>query len=244
VSVITIDIGGNDVVGCAGSGALDANCAANGLATMGANLKAILRGIRSAAGASVPIVGTNYFNPFLVQWTNGTAGQALARQTDGLVPVLSQNLADVYRAFSVPVADMEGAFQTREFTPNMKRAYGTVPINVARACDWLDMTCTEQGVGGQGDDANDIGYMVIAHAFEAVSPPALQKQKPEAAFFQDVMNGVVPLTVHFDASWSRGAGLTYSWNFGDGSPPETAETAAGTNPVHAYAAVGTYTPTF
>jgi PKD repeat protein len=241
VSVITIDIGGNDVIACGLGPNFDVGCAVKSLTPMSANLRVILSRIRSAAGASVPIIGTNYFNPFLVQWMQGPAGQALARQTDGLVPVLSQKLADVYGEFSVPVADMEGAFQTREFTPNVTRSYGTVPLNVARACDWLDMTCSKHGVNFQGDDANDIGYMVIAHAFEAVSPPALQKQDPEAAFFQDVMSGVVPLAVRFDASWSRGAGLTYSWDFGDGSPPESA--AVGANPDHTYAVPGNFTLT-
>ncbi len=46
-----------------------------------------------------------------------------------------------------------------------------------------------------------------------------------------------PLTVSFDASGSVGSGLTYIWNWGDGSPEETLSTATAT---HAYDLPGSY----
>ncbi|HMT25078.1 MAG TPA: PKD domain-containing protein, partial [Microthrixaceae bacterium] len=51
--------------------------------------------------------------------------------------------------------------------------------------------------------------------------------------------GDAPLTVEFDSSGSTpgtGTGLTYSWDFGDGSP-----TVGGASATHTYTAVGTYT---
>jgi hypothetical protein len=53
-------------------------------------------------------------------------------------------------------------------------------------------------------------------------------------------SGAIGAAVPFDGSGSsdpHGAALTYSWDFGDGT------TAGGVNPVHAYAATGSYTVT-
>ena len=63
VSLITIDIGGNDVALCVFS--LDQACLADGLARVNQNLPVILSALREAA-PGVPIVGMNYYDPLLV----------------------------------------------------------------------------------------------------------------------------------------------------------------------------------
>jgi PKD repeat protein len=62
-------------------------------------------------------------------------------------------------------------------------------------------------------------------------------QAPKAAFTQDQNTGPAPLAVQF-TNQSTGESLTYSWDFGDGSP-----TAAEANPQHAFANPGNYTVT-
>ena len=170
VAVVTIDIGGNDVVGC-GLNGLDVACLQRGLATVGANLRTILTGLRDAAGAGVPIVGMNYFDPFLARWLEGADGQAFARATVPLDDQVSTILAQAYSASGVPVADVEAAFETHDFSTMVTRPYGTIPRNVADVCDWLDMTCSSTGPDFLGDDANATGYAVIAGAMRAVTPP-------------------------------------------------------------------------
>ncbi|MBD3314536.1 MAG: PKD domain-containing protein [Chitinivibrionales bacterium] len=58
-----------------------------------------------------------------------------------------------------------------------------------------------------------------------------------AIFTTDPGQGEIPLTVQFDASQSFGDGLTYAWDFGDGS------TGNGERVSHVFTQAGTYTVT-
>src|SRR5262245_15412128 len=83
VAFVTIDIGGNDVTG------------GDGLAAIQANLPPILNALRAAAGPEVPIVGMNYYNPFLVDWFADPA--ALQDHVDWIVAV-NDLLEGIYTA--------------------------------------------------------------------------------------------------------------------------------------------------
>jgi glucose/arabinose dehydrogenase len=66
---------------------------------------------------------------------------------------------------------------------------------------------------------------------------------PSAVLDADPTSGAVPLTVAFDGSGSSGSGgdeVTYRWDFGDGSPPQTTNTPTTR---HTYSKSGTYTAT-
>ena len=66
-------------------------------------------------------------------------------------------------------------------------------------------------------------------------------RSPIAAASADPAKGTAPLTVQFSSAGSSdpdGDPITYSWNFGDGSPLSTQP-----NPVHIYSAEGPYTAT-
>src|SRR4029079_1905761 len=66
VLLVTITIGGDDVLGCIlRDGSIINGCPEQGLAAIGHNLPYILSELRAAAGPNVPIVATNYFDPFL-----------------------------------------------------------------------------------------------------------------------------------------------------------------------------------
>ena len=67
----------------------------------------------------------------------------------------------------------------------------------------------------------------------AINPTASASATPNA--------GMAPLSVQFSSAGTSdpfGKPLTYSWNFGDGSPTSTSA-----NPVHSYSSNGTYTAT-
>jgi lysophospholipase L1-like esterase len=100
VFVLTIDIGGNDVLDLAGEGqpcappasATDAACTSavtRALEAMSQNLTAILRSLRVAAGPDVRILVLDYFNPY-----SGT-GKPLEKAGDLVLPLLNKEISDV-----------------------------------------------------------------------------------------------------------------------------------------------------
>jgi lysophospholipase L1-like esterase len=174
VALITIDNGGNDYLSCLDSSppSYNAACIAAVSQTVTTNLTSIMEQLQSAAGTSVPIVGMNYFDPFLDYWPDGAGGQAIAKESVTVIGIVNSTISSVYASFSAPVADVESAFQTTDLTPKVKSPWGRVPVAVVNTCTWLDFTCAK-GTGGFGDDTNAAGSSVIAGAFEKVVPTSL-----------------------------------------------------------------------
>jgi lysophospholipase L1-like esterase len=155
VSLVTIDIGGNDVLLCVFQ--LDQGCLDAALPSVASNLATIVSRLREAAGPDVPIVGMNYYDPFLAFWfSDPTAAQT----TEHMVVQFNDVLGSVYGAAGDPVADVETAFSTTDFTPQPDG----LPLNVERTCEWTWMCSI-------GDpDLNTAGYGVVAQTFEEVLP--------------------------------------------------------------------------
>ena len=89
----------------------------------------------------------------------------------------------------------------------------------------------------------DLGYSDVSGQFGTSKIRRIRyqqsNQSPIAMAAADVTSGAQPLTVNFTSSGSNdpeGQPLTYSWDFGDGSPLSTVA-----NPAHAYAGSGVYT---
>jgi len=78
---------------------------------------------------------------------------------------------------------------------------------------------------------NDTTYIIKLNAITAcetvtVSKNIRVKSKPKAIFTPDKSTGCSPMTVHFTNS-SKGIGVSYIWNFDDGSAPVPMATNAG-----------------
>ncbi|MGB7932900.1 MAG: SGNH/GDSL hydrolase family protein [Gammaproteobacteria bacterium] len=184
VALITIDIGVNDVIfsGCIIETdgivtGVDVGCILDPdggpFAQVAANLPIILSTLQQAAGDDTPIVALNYYNTFLASWLTGTDGQVLAEQSALLASILNNDvLGQTYAAFSIPVADVAGAFDSDNFTdvvpfPTPGSPY-MIPQNVALICLWTYM-CVPEPVG-PNIHANPTGYGVIAATIEQVLP--------------------------------------------------------------------------
>jgi lysophospholipase L1-like esterase len=165
VAFVTLDVGFNDFPGYL----LEA--IPTGMASISGNLPGILAALQEAAGPETPIVGMTIYDAFLPLWLEGPLGQEIARISvwDAIVPI-NAHFRDVYRAAGLRVADVEGAFATTDFETQVQLAdVGTVPINVARACEW-----TWGGAPpplGPDLHANARGYRAIAEAFARILVP-------------------------------------------------------------------------
>jgi lysophospholipase L1-like esterase len=159
VSLITIDIGADDIDHCVMLTGIDASCVEAALTSVGTNLPKILAALRCAAG-STPIVAMNYYDPFLAAWTLGIEGQALAEATVQSTDNFNQLLGGIYETFAIPVANVAATFQTNNFTI---LPFINLPVNV-----FITLTWTWMGAPaplGPNVHANAIGYAAIAGSF-------------------------------------------------------------------------------
>jgi lysophospholipase L1-like esterase len=165
VTLITIDIGANDIDGCATATGISAPCVTSGFAAVTHNLPLILGALRKAAGPRTVIAGMNLYDPFLAEYLTGPAGQQVAAASVELSESFNQLLGTADQAFGVRTADVQDAFSTANSTTTVPLpGVGTVPLNVARICEWTWM-CAPAPVG-PNIHANATGYRHIAAAFE------------------------------------------------------------------------------
>lgn len=153
VQLVTIDIGANDFF----------EFGSDAPAVIQANLPRILSDLRAAAGPDVPIVGMNYYDPFVAPVWFETHSVAAVQAEAAMVASLNDFLEGFYAAAGDPIADVESAFQVLDTT-----LIGGTPTNVVRACAWT-WICAAPPLGPD-IHANTAGYGVIAGAFAAAIP--------------------------------------------------------------------------
>lgn len=156
-SLITIDIGWNDFP-------RTLEGIPEGVASVQAHLPGILAALRQAA-PDVPIVGMTIYDPYLAFWLPGPAqDQSLATDSVAVVAGINDMFEGIYGQFGIPVADVESAFFTTDFTDQISLpGVGDVPLNVATICvnTWM---CAPAPYGPD-NHANHDGYHAIALAF-------------------------------------------------------------------------------
>lgn len=158
VTLVSVVIGATDVENCATTPTgIDLNCVTQGIGAIQANLPVILDRLKAAAPRA-KFIGLNLYDPFLAAFLQGEAGQQLARQSVPLTQQVNGVLAAEYGKCGVPVADVEIAFHTTDFTPG---ANG-IPRNVATICQDTFM-CQPPPVG-PNIHPNQAGYCVMAGA--------------------------------------------------------------------------------
>jgi lysophospholipase L1-like esterase len=167
VVLVTIDIGANDVDGCANSPLNVVACVAAGEQTITKNTPRILAGIKKAAGKGTAFAAMDLYDPILsYELLPSTSpmyplGQGSLLLAESVNTIIEQSNA----AGGFKTADVQDAFDTYDMTPT---AWGgmTVPKNLAEVC-MLTWACTTPPQG-PNIHANQIGYEVIASAFETV----------------------------------------------------------------------------
>jgi lysophospholipase L1-like esterase len=166
VAFVTIDIGGNDLLyRCVNGETLrfDRACVIDLMPRVGARVEHIVRNLRAALGRNVPIVGMNYYNPFLGLWALLPGGHRLARAAQRSWVVFNHGLETAFRRVHAPVADVATAFRIDDFADRVATdEFGIVPLNVALACQWT-WFCSSRFTGDP--HPNRTGHSKIARAF-------------------------------------------------------------------------------
>jgi lysophospholipase L1-like esterase len=160
VSYVTLDIGANDVDGCAAGGSIDVGCALKGVAAIQQNLKTILAGLTAADARAPRSVGMTYYDPFLAAWLTGTQGKVVAIASVALLEVLNTVEVALFGRYGFHVADVATAFHSADFlTSRSVPGYGRLPNSVAYICQYTYM-CSQQNI-----HPTVAGYRILAAAF-------------------------------------------------------------------------------
>jgi lysophospholipase L1-like esterase len=164
IALLTLDIGANDVDGCAPESKIKVSCVTQGVEHINANLPMIMRRLRKAAPAGTPMAAMTLYDPFLQLYlTPGNQTEAIT--IDAYAHNLNNALTRLYRAGKFRVAQVDAAFDTYDLskTTSLAGQSGPVPVAVANICQ-LTWMCAPAPVG-PNIHANQMGYGVIAHSF-------------------------------------------------------------------------------
>jgi lysophospholipase L1-like esterase len=166
VPLVTIDIGANDVDGCATAANVGA-CVTSGIANIERNVPKILHAIRQAAPAGTRFAGMTLYNPALGGYFSADAGaRALAVASPTLLKQVNDQLTSDFTKAGFKTADVAGAFHSYDSAQTVTWEGNQIPVNVATVCSWTWACQTPPS--GPNIHANKNGYAVIAAAFQKV----------------------------------------------------------------------------
>jgi lysophospholipase L1-like esterase len=150
--LVTVTLGSNDITPCLAKADVN-GCAQERLAVIYRNMEVILGELHSTA-PQVPIVVTNYYNPYLALYFDPSR-RALVPLTTALQAQLNATLAAA-TAGEGEVADVATAFRSYDST----LAAQGLPVNVATICVYTWMCSWSPS----NIHATSLGYDAMAHA--------------------------------------------------------------------------------
>ncbi|MGL5929517.1 MAG: SGNH/GDSL hydrolase family protein, partial [Dermatophilaceae bacterium] len=143
VELITIDIGGNDLLRCARGVSIDQACVDQGLASVRSALPTTLERLRAAAGQDVPVLVVGYYNPWLAAGYLGF-GEAQVAPAAEAFTALDTAIEQAARGAGATYVPLDEAFALDDTTPTTF-AGREVPRNVAQVCA-LTNVCTARDI--------------------------------------------------------------------------------------------------
>ena len=167
VALITVSIGGNDVIPC-GLKADAVSCLTTAIAATRKNLNTILAQVRAAAGPTTRVVGTTYPDVLLgnLLSTDENLRSLASLSVTAFRSLINPQLQQAYTAVSGRFVDVTAAFGgygSLSRTTSVA-GLGTIPVPVARICA-LTFYCAVQDI-----HPRTAGYAIIADLVTATLP--------------------------------------------------------------------------
>jgi hypothetical protein len=165
VALVTVDIGANDVDGCAHVPASQiGSCVSAGEASIRHDLPLILGGLRRAAPAGTKLADMTLYDPALSDYFSADpSARGLATASVAFLRQINAELSSADSRAGFRTADVAGAFASYDSVDHVQYGGQSVPVNVARLCSWT-WNCTAPP-RGPNIHAKKSGYAVIAEAF-------------------------------------------------------------------------------
>jgi lysophospholipase L1-like esterase len=165
VALVTIDIGGNDLLRCVRGGAkVDTTCVSQGVATVRKNLPTILTRLRAAAGEDVPVLVLGYYNPWLAAKALDQPVQGVDAAAKGYT-ALSTTIEKAARSTGTTFVGLDRAFKTEDTTPTTINGR-SVPANAAAICT-LTNICTAADIHLTDEGAATVARVLAKAAEQA-----------------------------------------------------------------------------
>jgi lysophospholipase L1-like esterase len=160
IGFVTIAIGANNFTPCSKGASVDVPCVIRGNEALDRDLPKIFRELRKAAGAKVPIVVFNVYDPYLALFLQGAEYKELALLTVDLTRSVSQKIEAAAAKQKFKVADIFTAFKVNQVQQTTTVNGATLPVAVAQLCAYTFM-CRPAPVGPD-IHPNDAGYSAMA----------------------------------------------------------------------------------
>ena len=165
VGLVTIDIGGNDLLRCVRlQSGIDTSGVDQGVSTVRKNLPTILDRLTKAAGEDVPVLVIGYYNPWV-------AAKALDQPITGVDAAakaytrLSQTIEKAAEGAGATFVGLDEAFATNDTTPTTIGGR-SVPENAARVCTLTNL-CTARDIHFSDEGAATVARVVAEAAGKA-----------------------------------------------------------------------------
>jgi lysophospholipase L1-like esterase len=167
VVLVTIDIGANDVDGCADDPGNVLACISAGETSISQNTPKILRAIKHAAGKGTVLAAMNLYDPALADELLPASSplNALGGASLLLARGVNADIGAADAAIGFRTADVQTAFDTYDLTPTPFNGT-SIPKDLVEVCT-LTWACTSPPQG-PNIHANAMGYSLIAATFESV----------------------------------------------------------------------------
>jgi lysophospholipase L1-like esterase len=168
IGLITVTIGGNDMVSCA-TKPNAAACVISADGDISTNVTAVASQLRAAAGANVPIIGSTYPDVILgayvwpVHPASASATRLARLSVIAFKSILNPTLAKSYAKYAgsfVDVTKASGAYLPLTRTVDTK-PYGSIPVPVAGVCS-LTWFCARGDIHPRNAGYLLIGKLIVA----------------------------------------------------------------------------------